>query len=121
MAIIISHRIKQKEFKRGIIVPDDLQTILGAFQKGIFVIIKGKNLPKGSRLIKIYATTVAGAKRIVFLVDVASNNAFLLFYRSKKDKIGNNITIHNREFRQLLHIYLSLLEADVRNSRIDVY
>jgi hypothetical protein len=121
MAVIISHRIKRKEFKKGIISPSDLQTILGAFKEGIFTVIKGDHLPKGSRLIKIYATTVSGARRIVFLIDVASNDAFFLFYRSQKDKIGKNITIQNQDFRKMLHSYLSLLDADLDSGSVDVY
>lgn len=121
MAVIISHRIKRREFKKGIISPGDLGIVLGAVREGIFTIIKGENLPKGSRLIKMYATTVLGARRMVFLVDVASNDAFFLFYRSKKDKIGKNITIQNQEFRSMLHTYLDLLESDIENGRVDIY
>ncbi len=121
MALIISRRIKRKEFNRGIITPNDFQTILEALQEGIYTIIKGENLPRGSRLIKIYATTVAGARRIVFLIDVASNDAFFLFYRSKKEKIGKNISIQNQEFRKTLHTYLGLLDADIEIDNVDVY
>lgn len=121
MAVIISHSIKRKEFKKGIIAQGDLQTILRGFQEGIFTAIKGERLPKGSRLIKVYSTTVAGARRIVFLVDVASNNAFFLFFRSKNDKIGKNISIQNQEFRKMLHKYLDLLDIDIENRAIDIY
>lgn len=120
MAVIISHSIKCKEFKKGM-AQTDLQNILRGFQEGIFTIIKGENLPKGSRLIKVYSTTVAGARRIVFLVDVASNDAFFLFYRSKNDKIGKNITIQNQEFKKILHKYLALLDTDIDSGAIDVY
>lgn len=121
MAIIISHRIKRKEFKKGIIEQNDLKIILRGFKEGIFTVIKGESLSKGSRLIKVYATTVAGARRIVYLVDVASNDAFFLFYRNKNDKIGKNITINNPEFRKLLHAYLNLLDADIDAGTVDVY
>ena len=120
MAVIISHSIKRKEFKKGM-AQTDLRNILRGFQEGIFTIIKGENLPKGSRLIKVYSTTVAGARRIVFLVDVANNEAFFLFYRSKNDKIGKNISIHNQEFKKVLHKYLALLDADIDSGAVDVY
>lgn len=84
MAVIISHRIKKKEFKKGVIPQDDLRIILNGFKDGIFTFIKGESLPRGSRLIKIYSTTVAGARRIVFLVDVASNDAFFSFLQKQK-------------------------------------
>ena len=120
MAVIISHSIKRKEFKKGM-TQTDLQMILHGFQEGIFTLIKGENLPKGSRLIKVFSTTVAGARRIVFLVDVAGNDAFFLFYRSKKDKIGKNISIQNQEFRKVLHKYLALLSADIGSGALDAY
>lgn len=121
MAVIISHQIKKKEFRKGIIPQDDLQKILDGFREGIFTVIKGESLPKGSRLIKVYSTTVAGARRIVYLVDVLTNNAFFLFYRSKNDKIGKNISINNPEFRKMLHKYLALLSTDMDINGVDVY
>lgn len=121
MTVIISHRIQRKEFIGGLIAPRDLQTILGAFKKGIFTILKGENLPKASRLIKVYATTISGARRIVFLVDVLTNDAFFLFYRSKNDKLGKNISIKNQDFRNSLHQYLALLDADLDQRAVDIY
>lgn len=121
MMVIISHRIKKKEFKKGIIPQADLEKILDGFREGVFTTIKGENLPKGSRLIKVYSTTTAGARRIVYLVDVLTNDAFFLFYRSKNDKIGKNITIDNPEFRKVLHKYLDLLNADIDSNTIDIY
>lgn len=121
MAVIISHRIKRKEFKKGIIPESDFQKILDGFRNGIFTKIKGENLPKGTRLIKVYSTTISGARRIVYLVDVLTNDAFFLFYRSKNDKIGKNITIDNPEFRKILHQYLTFLCADMDSDSVDVY
>jgi hypothetical protein len=121
MAVIISHRVKKKEFKKGIIPENDLQKILDGFREGIFIVIKGENLPKGSRLIKVYSTTMTGARRIIYLVDVLSNDAFFLFYRSKNDKIGKNISINNPEFKKTLHKYLALLYADLEIGAIDIY
>jgi hypothetical protein len=120
MKVIISHRIKEKEFKKNI-PNQDLNIILDSLKKGIFTPIKGENLPKGSKLIKIYATTVAGARRIVFLIDVLSGDAFFLFYRSKNDKIGENIAIKNSEFKKSLYVYLDLLDKDLDSGNMDVY
>lgn len=121
MAVIISHQIKKKEFKKGLISQNDLRQILDGFREGIFIVIKGENLPKGSRLIKVYSTTVAGARRIIYLVDVLSNDAFLLFYRGKNDKIGKNISVNNPEFKKLLYTYLALLDADIEIGAVDIY
>lgn len=120
MKVIISHEIIRKEFKKNI-ANQDLKIILDSFKKGIFTSIKGENLPKDSKLIKVYATTVAGARRIVFLVDVQNGDAFFLFYRSKNDKIGENITIKNPRFKKSLYVYLDLLDKDLDLGNLDVY
>jgi hypothetical protein len=120
MKLVISHRISKKEFKNGI-PKVDFQIIVEALGKGIFKEIKGKNLPKASKLIKIYATTINGARRIVFLVDVLSGDAFFLLYRSKNDKIGSNITIQNPDFKKILLNYLDLLSIDLDYGDFDEY
>ena len=118
---MIAESIRRKEFKRGIIVPADFQTIMTSFLEGIPVAIKGDSLPKGSRLVKVYATTTQGARRIVFLVDVATGTGFLLFYRGKNDKLGKNISIKNPVFRERLSVYLHLLSADIAAERFNVH
>jgi hypothetical protein len=120
MKLVISHRIAKKEFKKGI-PKVDFQIIVEALGKGIFKEIKGNNLPKASKLIKIYATTINGARRIVFLVDVLSGDAFFLLYRSKNDKIGRNITIQNPDFKKILLNYLDLLSGDLDLGDFDEY
>ncbi len=121
MTVIIARTIRKKEFKGGRIADDDFEKILSSYKEGIFTVIKGEKLPKGSRLIKIYATTSAGARRIVYLLDVEAGDAFFLLYRSKNDEIGKNITIKNPTFRRLLHAYLDMLDSDIENGDIDVY
>ncbi len=121
MIVVIAHSIRKKEFKRGEISRDNLQAILGGYAKGIAVTIKGEELPKGSRLIKLYVTTVAGARRIVFLVDVESGTGFFLFYRKKNDAIGKNITIKNPAFQNRLLHYLDLLQADISGENFTTY
>lgn len=121
MIVVIAHGIRRKEFKRGKIAPADLETILGSFAEGIMVPIKGEALPKGSRLVKLYVTTIAGARRIVFLVDVETGTGFLLFYRGKGDAIGKNITIKNPAFRKRLPQYLDLLQSNIATGRMQMY
>ena len=121
MSVVIAHSIRKKEFKRGKIPTDDLETILGSYAKGIVVPIKGEALPKGSRIVKLYVTTVGGARRIVFLVDVESGTGFFLFYRGKNDAIGKNITIKNPVFRKRLLQYLDLLQADISGGNFTTY
>ncbi len=121
MTVIIAQSIRRKEFGHDPIPSSDRETILRSYAEGIFVTIKGESLPKGSRLIKLYATTVVGTKRIVFLVDVETNTGFFLFYRSKNDSIGKNISIKNPEFKEKLLRYLDLLSADIASGRYTTY
>lgn len=121
MTVVIAHSIRKKEFKRGEITPDDLGAILVGYAKGISVTIKGEGLPKASRLVKLYVTTVAGARRIVFLVDMESGTGFFLFYRGKNDAIGKNITIKNPAFQKRLLQYLDLLQADIATENFTTY
>jgi hypothetical protein len=53
-------------------------------------------------LIKVYATSKTGAKRIVFLLETATTDRFFLFYRDKDDEIGKNVTIKNPLFKKTL-------------------
>ncbi len=121
MIVVIAESIRKKEFKHGEIPPADLETILSSYGEGIFVPIKGESLPKASRLVKLYATTVQGARRIVFLVEVESGTGFFLFYRGKNDPIGKNISIKNPVFKKRLLTYLDLLSADIASGRRTVY
>jgi hypothetical protein len=121
MKVVVAHGICRKEFKRDVIPAEDLQVILSGYAKGIFTKIKGESLPKGSRLIKLYVTTVGGAKRIVFLVDVETNIGYFLLFRGKNDAIGKNISIKNPAFKKKLLLYLDLLNADMETESFTVY
>ena len=117
MKIVFSHKIIKKER----LSENDIKEILKNVAKGLFTLIKGENLPARSRLAKIYSTTIKGAKRIVILIETISGDSFLLFYRSKKDKIGENITIKNSEFKKALEKHLVLLEEDIRNNNYLIF
>ncbi len=121
MSVVIADTIRRKEFKQGVVPSTDLQTILNGYKEGIFVPIKGEALPKGSRLVKLYVTTIQGARRIVFLVDVETGTGFFLFYRSKNDPIGENISIKNPAFKKRLLQYLDLLSSDISGGKYVEY
>lgn len=93
--------------------------LLKAVSKGIYKIIKGSDLPGNSELRKLYMTTVIGPRRAVFIVNLHTKDLFFLFLRSKKDPIGQNITIKNPLFKKTLHAYLTILREDIRNKNFD--
>ena len=47
------------------------------------------------------------------MVDTQSGDAFFLFYRTKSDSIGSNVTIKNPEFKKRLKEYLMILFEDL--------
>lgn len=117
MKIIFSHRLIKKEKLSG----SDIKEVIKNASKGIYTLIKGENLPKNSKLIKIYSTTIQGAKRIVLLIETVSGDTFFLFYRSKNDKLGQNISIQNPTFKKELHKYLLILKEDIRRNSCSVF
>ena len=80
MALIIGESICRREFG-GSIAQADLEVLLRAAKPTLGIPNKGEHLPKGTRLLKTYATSPQGAKRVVFLLEVAKGDLFLLFYR----------------------------------------
>lgn len=121
MKVIISHAIRDREFGKSGIPEDDLTKILKTYAKGISDTIKGKPLPPYSKLIKAVATSKRGARRLVFLVDLKTGYGHLLFYRSKDDAIGKNITMNNPKFASDYPKHLYLHDSDMKDGRFDVY
>ncbi|WP_309399969.1 hypothetical protein [Cerasicoccus maritimus] len=118
MALIVGYSIRQLEF--GETIPDqDKSVLLRAARVDLTTPIKGEDLPKGTRLLKAYATSPAGAKRIVFMLVVEEGDLFLLFYRNKNDPVGENITIKNKAFKTQLSKHLDVLLTDIENGRFE--
>lgn len=120
MKIIFSKKIKLKELWKNN-TEETVRILIDYYKRWIFNNIKWDNLPKNSKLIKIYVTSVYGEKRIVYMVDMISKDAFFLFYRNKKDKIWENISINNKNFKERLNNYLDLLFEDIKNNELEIY
>ncbi len=114
--IVLADQIVKKEK----ITRKNLGVIVKVIRKGIFKKIKGQNLPKDSSLIKVYATTVEGARRIVFLLDCEIDVVYFLFFRKKDDPIGKNISINNKFFKESLVKYLKILDQDIEDDNFEV-
>ncbi len=116
MKVVFSHTLSKKEN-----IGKHKEKIVRAYAKGIFTIIKGKDLPKDSQLAKIYTTTINGVGRLLFLTQTKSSDGFFLFFRTKNDSIGQNITIKNPQFRIQLRKYLQILREDIKEKNYEVY
>ncbi len=81
MGLFISERIRKREFGKQIPAADKAVLLDGASE--LAQPLAGKDLPKGTRLLKAYATTKSGPRRILYLLVVAEDDLFVLFYRDK--------------------------------------
>ena len=114
--IVFSRQILKKEK----VTSNDIEVILKVCEKNIFQRIKGEQLPAESSLIKIYATTIEGARRLVLILDESIGIEHFLFFRKKDDPIGKNISIKNPEFKQSLQNYLKLWDEDMAKDNFEI-
>ncbi|MEI8285308.1 MAG: hypothetical protein WCG52_09985 [bacterium] len=117
MTLIVSRRILKREFGRTI-SPDDLSVLRRTARIVLATPISGPGLPPGTQLLKAYGTARSGPKRVIYLLSVAEEDLFLLFYRGKNDPIGANASEKNPAFRRELEKSLSLLEHDILSGQI---
>ena len=99
--VFISAQIRRKEFGRKV-PAEDLPAITRSARAALGVPIAARGLPPHTQLIKAYATSKRGPKRIVYLLAVEDGDMFLLFYRGKNDAIGKNASMSNPAFRAAL-------------------
>jgi len=113
MSLVIAKAICRREFGEDCVPEQWVEVLRRSSAIDLATVIKGSGLPPASKLLKIYATSPEGARRIVHLLSVDDGTLFLLFFRDKKDPVGQNITIHNKEFRRQLRKHLDLLAKDL--------
>ena len=118
MALYIAERIRKREFGQGISAADKESLLAGA-RVCLGASIVGHGLPKGTRLLKAYATTKQGPRRILYLLVVQDKDLFVLFYRTKQDEVGANMSPKNSAFNNALTKYLDLLRDDLAAARIE--
>jgi hypothetical protein len=119
MSLVISRRIRAREF--GAEIPADAkEALMRSARVALTTPLTGKGLPAGIRLLKAYATSARGPRRIVYLLAVEDGTLFLLFYRDKNDELGANITPKNPVFASQLKKYLAWLKADIDTGKFEV-
>ena len=118
MRLFASRSILKREFG-GVLPAEALDVLRRAIKPALLLVIKGAGLPAKSQLLKAYATSRHGPRRIVLLLLVERDDLFLLFYRPKGDKVGDNISIKNPAFKSALKKHLALLHDDIANNAIE--
>ena len=119
MSIVVSEQIRAQEFGRTI--PSEAREVLiRTARVALATPLAGQGLPPGTRLLKAYATSSQGPRRIVYLLAVDEGDLFLLFYRDKNDPVGENISPKNPVFQKQLKKHLRLLREDIEANRLDI-
>ena len=118
MALYITERIRQREFGPAISAAER-EALLEGTRLCLAQTISARGLPKGTRLIKYYATTDQGPRRIAYLLIVDEGDLFVPFYRDKKDKVGENVSPRNPAFVAALERHLELLREDIAADRVE--
>jgi len=116
--VLLSAQIRRREFGKSI-PAEDLPVIARSARAALAVPIAVKGLPAGTRLLKAYATSPRGAKRVVYLLVLDGGDLFLPFYRGKDDPLGRNVSLSNPAFRKALDTHLNLLETDIARGDIE--
>lgn len=118
MPLLIAERIRKREFGREVSSADKA-TLLDGAHVCLATDIAGHGLPKGTRLLKAYATTKRGPRRILYLLVVQERDLFVLFFRTKQDEVGSNMSPKNPAFNGALIKHLELLREDMAAGRIE--
>jgi hypothetical protein len=118
MALYISERIRHREFSREISAADK-EALLEGSRICLAAGIAGHGLPKGTRLLKAYATTKNGPRRVLYLLVVREGDLFVLFYRTKQDEVGVNMSPKNPACNCALAKHLELLRDDLATGRVE--
>jgi hypothetical protein len=118
VALFIAERIRKREFGREISSADK-ETLLAGARVCLTAGIAAHGLPKGTRLLKAYATTKQGPRRILYLLVVQERDLFVLFYRTKQDEVGANMSPKNPAFNRALTKHLELLRDDMAAGRVE--
>lgn len=121
MRLVLAKAICEAEFGQPTVPEPQVEALKRSSRVELATALKGSDLPKGSRLLKVYATSPEGARRVVHLLAVADETLFLLFYRDKNDPVGANITIKNPDFRKQLRKHLQLLHDDLEAGAFEVW
>lgn len=119
MSIVVSHGIRAAEFGARISA-DERAALLRSGRVALATPITAKGLPPKTRLLKGYATSRRGPKRVVYLLAVDDGTLFLLFYRGKNDPIGENVSHKKPAFTTQLGKHLDFLLEDLTAKKFDV-
>ena len=114
--LLIPRTLAERELGRE---PGDRGDVIGAWRKRIFTHLPAKGA-KGARLLRAYVTTSRGARRTLFLLQVASGDTVFLMHRRKGDAVGDNMSHRNPVFVRAVESAMAMALTDIEAKRFDV-
>ena len=114
--LLLPHTLLARELggERG-----DRDDVVAAWQKRIFAELPAKGI-KGARLLKAYVTSSRGARRTLFLLQVASGDTVFLMHRRKGDAVGDNMSHRNPAFVRAVDAAMAVALADINRKKFDI-
>jgi len=123
MRLVISKTIREIELDplKKQISFEELKDVARKSLLGLGDTIKSTQKIPGMVLKKMYLTTVGGAARSIFLLQLDKKATVFVMLRLKKDKrVGENMTVNNPEFTKALQRNLGVVLSDIDSKQFDV-
>lgn len=117
--ILIPRSVFRKEFGKKL-PPEALAVFRRTARESLAEEIRAKGAPAGTKLLKAYATSSRGPRRLLYLLRVSSGHLLLLMYRDKSDSVGQNMSPTNPAFNAVLAKHLDLALADLASGRVEI-
>jgi hypothetical protein len=122
--LIVADSIKKRELNplKKVFPFDAVLKAASHASKGMGIEIKSPTKIQNSKLIKINLTSPSSAGRAVFLLELNDDDLLLVMLRTKNDKkIGENITVKNKYFKEELEKNLNLILSDIKNNNYEIF
>ncbi len=124
MKLVLSASIRKSEFEPSQ-KTFSLEIIKIAAKKcleGLGTKIKSSNKISSTVLKKIPITSIGGAGRAIFLLQVVADKAILVMLRLKNDKnIGGNMSFENSKFKKAFDKNLTLIMKDIKSNAYEEF
>lgn len=117
--ILIPKSVFKKEFGKSL-PPEALGVFRRTAREALAEEIRVKGAPRGTKILKAYATSERGPRRLIYLLRSASGHLLLLLYRDKSDPVGKNMSKANPAFTAAMEKHLDLALADLASGQVEV-
>lgn len=117
--ILIPKSVFRKEFGRTL-PPEAMGVFRRTAREALAEELRVKGTPPGTKILKAYATSERGPRRLIYLLRTASGLMLLLLYRDKSDPIGKNMSKANPAFNAAMEKHLDMALADLESGQVEI-